>query len=60
MQKVFSDMLYIHLFIQIDDLLMHAKSVEEFFKVLNNFFHRRRIANLKLNAKKCYFFALRC
>ncbi|GMF12467.1 unnamed protein product [Phytophthora lilii] len=57
MQEVFQDMLYKNLLVWVDDIVIFAKTVEEFLDVIRKFFARLREYGLKLNAKKSCLFA---
>ncbi|KAE8969903.1 hypothetical protein PR003_g28562, partial [Phytophthora rubi] len=57
MQEVFRDMLYDNVLIWVDDIVVFARTVEEFLAVLKKFFERLRQYGLKLNAKKSCLFA---
>ncbi|KAE8980839.1 hypothetical protein PR001_g24179 [Phytophthora rubi] len=52
MQEVFRDMLYENVLIWVDDMVLFAKTAEEFIAVLRKFFSRIHEYGLKLNAKK--------
>ncbi|OWZ08216.1 hypothetical protein PHMEG_00019275 [Phytophthora megakarya] len=51
-------MLYDNLLVWIDDLLLFAKTPEEYLSKLRQFFAVLRARRLKLNAKKCVLFPL--
>ncbi|KAE9042606.1 hypothetical protein PR002_g3826 [Phytophthora rubi] len=57
MQDCFRDMLYDNLLVWIDDLLLFAKTPEEYLAKLREFFAVLRARRLKLNAKKCLLFS---
>ncbi|GMF14713.1 unnamed protein product [Phytophthora fragariaefolia] len=57
MQDRFRDMLYDNLLVWIDDLLLFAKTLEEYLAKLREFFAVLRSRRLKLNAKKCLLFS---
>jgi transposase InsO family protein len=57
MQEVFRDMLYDNLLIWVDDIVVFARTAEEFIAVLRKFFARLHEYGLKLNAKKSCLYA---
>ncbi|KAE9046006.1 hypothetical protein PR001_g4734 [Phytophthora rubi] len=57
MQEVFRDMLYENVLIWVDDIVVLAKTAEEFIAVLRKFFSRIHEYGLKLNAKKSCLYA---
>ncbi|KAJ0392214.1 hypothetical protein P43SY_008832 [Pythium insidiosum] len=57
MQEVLKDMLYENVLVWVDDIVVFAKTAEEFIAVLRKFFGRMREYGLKLNAAKCCLFA---
>ncbi|OWZ07339.1 hypothetical protein PHMEG_00020277, partial [Phytophthora megakarya] len=56
MQLVFADMLYVHLLVWIDDILVYAKDASTFIAALRQFFGLVRAHRLKLSvSKSCLF-----
>lgn len=56
MNKVFAGMLWIHVLIYLDDILLMSTTTEEHLHLLDEVFSRLRKAGLKLKGKKCAFF----
>lgn len=56
MQTVFAEMLYAHLLVWIDDILVYAKDAPAFIAALRTFFELCRTRRLKLSLSKSYLF----
>lgn len=56
MNKVFAGVLWMHVLIYLDDILVFSSSVEEHMSHLEDVFARLHSAGLKLKGKKCHFF----
>ena len=56
MQEVLGDLFLRGVVVYLDDIIIHSKTIQEHFRLLNEVFSRLRKAGLKLSPSKCKFF----